>query len=34
VARSTGLAAGVVGGVLVELELGGLVAVSAGMVRR
>jgi predicted Rossmann fold nucleotide-binding protein DprA/Smf involved in DNA uptake len=34
VARSTGLAAGVVAGVLVELELGGLVEMSAGVVRR
>ncbi len=34
VARSTGFAAGVVAGVLVELELSGLVDVSAGVVRR
>jgi DNA processing protein len=34
VARSTGLAAGVVAGLLVELELGGLVEVSSGVVRR
>ncbi len=34
VARSTGLAAGVVAGVLVELELSGHLDVSAGVVRR
>ena len=34
VARATGLASGAVAAVLVELELGGLVAVSAGVVRR
>jgi DNA processing protein len=34
VARATGLGAGAVAAVLVELELGGLVAVSAGVVRR
>jgi DNA processing protein len=34
VVRATGLASGAVAAVLVELELGGVVAVSAGVVRR